>query len=297
MAYDYDVLNKTFVSMVKTAEGMNEVVQATNLFIRTKIREDSFFRLIVPPVVVTPSQCQRSVNNRGLVKIIDIEPDASAIAIDWRGEAPAKYVNAPRYEVPFYSIESEEYQIKEDELLSYEAPVNDLIRDNSEKEIAKTEDAQFMKAVAAALATSGKTVASSNTSISKADLVTLLQQIDGDQLRAAVILMNNVQFDNILAWDHTVLGDDLISSVTVDGYKAPTLLGRKILVTNKVDVVPTKEIYAFTAPEYLGNAYLLENDLKFDLMREFRTIRFKSWENIAAGIGNTKSIAKLTFAG
>jgi len=297
MAYDYDVLNKTFVSMVKTADGMNEIVQATNLFIRTKIREDSFFRLIIPPVVVTPSQCQRSVTNRGLVKIIDIEPDASAVAIDWKGEAPARYIKAPRYEVPFYSIESEEYQIKEDELLSYEAPVNDLIRDNSEKEIAKTEDSQFMKAVATALAASGKTVTSSDSTITKANIVSLLQQIDADQLRAAVILMNNEQFDNILAWDHTVLGDSLISSVTVDGYKAPTLLGRKILVTNKVDVVPTTEVYAFTAPEYLGNAYLLENDLKFDLMREFRTLRFKSWENIAAGIGNTKAVAKLTITG
>ena len=93
-------VNKAFWQLLKTAEGLDQVTEATDLYLRKKIREDAFWRTILPPKIIDRRQCTRSLNHDGLVKIIDIEPDATgAVAIDWRGSTGHKYIKGDRYEV------------------------------------------------------------------------------------------------------------------------------------------------------------------------------------------------------
>lgn len=291
-----DYINSRFVELVKNAETRGDVENFTTAFLRSKIREDSFFRQILPPVIITPSECDRSVNHEELTKIIEKEPDTVAYAINFRGAAPARYWEGSRYEIPFYKVESEEIQKKEAELLSYDMPVTDLIRKNTNYAIADAEDVAFMKAVADAITASSKTTESAAaTGFQKKDFVNLLNLIDGDRLKAAVILVNTVVYNDISAWDDSDLGDQLLSDVTINGYTHPVLMGRRLVVTSKSDILDDEAIYAFTDQPYLGHAYALSEEIRFAIETRFDLFSFKAWEILAAGIGNSKAVAQVTL--
>jgi len=292
-------LNAAFVEMTKTAQEAETVREMTQTFLREKIREDSFFRMILPPRIVTRAECTRSVNHRSLVKIIDIEPDVpAAVPVDFRGNTEAVYVTGERYEVPFMEIMSREFQMKQYELLSYEMPITEILRENTEKEIAKAEDKGFMNAVEAALAVTGHVVTrtkEAGQTVDKKDLAALFKIHDSVQLKTSIVLIPLPLYEDILAWDFSLLGNELIKEVTIGGYNYPTLMGRTVIVTNKLDIVSPNTIYGFTTQEYLGHSFLLEEDLVFDMVKEFDLYRFKAWELIGAGIGNVKAVSKLVL--
>lgn len=79
-------INELFIQKLNSPEGLQKVAQEGSAFIRTKLREISFARKIVQPQYVTRPDLQRSVQHDGLVKIVDIEPDSKAMAINFRGE-------------------------------------------------------------------------------------------------------------------------------------------------------------------------------------------------------------------
>lgn len=290
-------LNAAFIEMTKTAQEAETVRQMTQTFLRQKIREDSFFRMILPPRIVSRAECTRSVSHRSLVKIIDIEPDVpAAVPVDFRGSTEATYVTGDRYEVPFMEIMSREFQVKQYELLSYEMPFTEILRQNTEKEIAKAEDRAFINAVEASLAVSNNKVTrtkAAGETINKKDFAELFKVHDAKQLKTAIILIPLPLYEDILAWDFSLLGQELIKEVTINGYNYPTLMGRTIIVTNKLDLVPENVVYGFTTQEYLGHAFLLEEDLVFDMIKEYDLYRFKAWELIGAGIGNVNAASKL----
>jgi len=293
-------LNEAFISLTKNAEEMDAIKDMAQTYLRQKIREDSFFRLILPPQIVSRAETVRSTKHRSVVMIKDIEPDTpAAIPIDFRGSTEAQYIVGDRYEIPFMQISSKEMQIKQYELLSYEMPITDVIRQHTEKEIAKAEDKAFMNAVAAALTISGNTKtcihASTEPYVNKKDLAELFKLHDKKQLKSTYLLVPLAMYEDIVAWDYSLLGNELIKEVTIGGYSYPTLMGRQIIVTNKSDLVPDNVAYAFTSQEYLGHSFLLEEDLVFDMIREYDLFRFKGWELIAAGIGNANAVAKLVI--
>ena len=59
-------------------------------------------------------------------------------------------------------------------------------------------------------------------------------------------------------------------------------------------LVPFGQVWSFTDPQYLGRFYLL-NSTKLYMDKIAEVIRWKAWETIGIGIGNTKSVAKLEF--
>lgn len=297
-------LNEAFISITKSAEEMGAVKDMAQTYLRQKIREDSFFRIILPPQIVSRAETVRSAKYRSVVMIKDIEPDTpAAIPIDFRGSTESQYIVGDRYEIPFMQISSKEMQIKQYELLSYEMPITDVIRQHTEKEIAKAEDQAFMNAVRAALAISGNVVQAQTGGVSlqagqvlpvtKKHFAELFKKHDAKHLKSAYLLIPLAMYEDIVAWDYSLLGNELVKEVTIGGYSYPTLMGRQIIVTNKDDLVPANVAYAFTSQEYLGHSFLLEEDLVFDMIREYDLFRFKGWELIAAGIGNANAVAKL----
>ena len=292
-------LNAAFISLTKNAEEMDTIKDMAQTYLRQKIREDSFFRIILPPQIVSRAETVRSTKHRSVVMIKDIEPDTpAAIPIDFRGSTESQYIVGDRYEIPFMQISSKEMQIKQYELLSYEMPITDVIRQHTEKEIAKAEDQAFMNAVRAALTISGNTVSPSGSgttenTVNKKHFAELFKKHDLKHLKSSYLLIPLAMYEDIVAWDYSLLGNELVKEVTIGGYSYPTLMGRQIIVTNKDDLVPANVAYAFTSQEYLGHSFLLEEDLVFDMIREYDLFRFKGWELIAAGIGNANAVAKL----
>lgn len=321
------VLNDLFNSKLSTAEGKEKIAQYGGSYIRDRLREVSFHRKIVPPEQVTRTDCQRSVNHDTLVKIVDIEPKSRAMAITFRGQPTARFIRGERAEIGFFTISSEIFQKTEQELLAYDMPITKVIEENSVKDIQEIEDREFLlhceaacqalqkeanggtaKALSYSTVFAGTTVEFSirkgelarNAGVNDAtvrpiqrvDVVNLFKLIDGNRLRAERLLMTEVDWDDILQWTLEDNGDRIQSETTVDGYKYNTLLGRAYIRTIKTDILRPGNVYVFTAPEFFGRSYIL-NNTKFYIDKIANMITFQAWEDIGMAVINIASVRKL----
>ena len=325
------VLNDLFFEKVATTEGKEKIAEFGGTYIRDRLREVSFARKILPPQPVQRTECQRSVNHDTLVKIVDIEPNSKATAITFRGQPTARFIRAPRFEIPFFTISSEKFEKTEQELLAYEMPVTKIIEENSVKDIQEIEDRQFLLFIEAAVqayqldANAGVATAFNVTTIAaagvvgasvvkgegattagandfvvypllKPDVIKLKQLLHRRKLRAERMVITEPDYDNISAWTIQDVGMTIAGETSVEGWKASTVVGLKIIRTIKTDLLREGNIYCFTAPEFFGRFYVL-NQTKFYIDKIANLITWQSWEDIAMGIGNIASVVKLELFG
>lgn len=289
---DAQTFNNLFVEKLDTVEGLQKTAAAGAAFIRAKIREIGFGRRILPPESVTRADLTRSTDHDTLIKIIDIEHESAAKAVNFVGTADERYLQGKRYAVPFFKIESEKFVKSEGELLAYDYPITKVIEENSIKDIQKVEDFKFLETAEAAISITGKRLISPATQVDRKEMNSLFKMIDFDQLTVGCTLMNTVDYDDYMIQPASEVGSPLASEITVDGYKYESILKRRLVVTNKHDLLLPGEVWAFTEPAYLGNFFIL-NDVKFWIKKEADLVVWKTWEYIAMGFGNIKSIAKL----
>lgn len=325
------VLNDLFFEKVATTEGKEKIAEFGGTYIRDRLREVSFARKILPPQPVQRTECQRSVNHDTLVKIIDIEPNSKAVALTFRGQPTARFIRAPRFEIPFFTISSEKFEKTEQELLAYEMPITKIIEENSVKDIQEIEDRQFLVFIEAAVqayqldananvATAfnvtnvnassvvgasvvkgeGTLAAGANDfqiyPILKPDFVKLKKLLHRRRLRANQMVMTEPDYDDLTNWTIQDVGMTIAGETATEGWKANTVVGLKIIRTIKTDLLREGNVYCFTAPEFLGRFYVL-NQTKFYIDKIANLITWQSWEDIAMGIGNIASIVKLELFG
>ena len=304
-------LNELFLH--KLDDDREKVAANGAAYVRQKLREVSFARKILNPTYITKADCQRSVNHDQLVKIVDIEPDSKAMAINFRGAGDTTYVEGNRYEIAFYKIESDTFEKEEVELLAYEMPITSILENNSVKDIQRIEDKGFIDKVEAAIAVEHaikNNSKSPSVTVSGVDYPTaavfteLFNALEGgnddattgyNPLKTDIVLMNYIDFNKLIQMPSTTVGSNVAGEVTVNGYKYPTLFGKKVVVTNKSEYVGPGTIYAFAAQEFLGHSYIL-NDTKFWIEKKKDIVSWVAWEHIGVGIGNTKACAKVTWA-
>ena len=290
-------LNTVFAQKLDSVEGREKLSAAGAAYIRERLRETSFARKIIPPQVVTKADCQRSATHEGLVKIVDIEPKSSAMALNFRSEPDSRYVSVPRFELPFQTISSEKFEKSEQELLSSEMPVTRVIEQNSLKDIQYVEDGGFTKAFRAATQASGKILADAGTGLaSKSDLTQLFDLLDDSHLAVGAVLMCKSQLNKWMAFQNTFLGDVLASEVAKDGYRYNTILGHKLLTTIKTNILSPREIAVFAEPDFLGKFYIL-NNTKFYIDKRFNMIEWMAWEDIGLAFGNIEGMARRVYTG
>ncbi len=320
------VLNDLFFEKVATGEGKDKIAEFGGTYIRDRLREVSFARKILPPIPVQRTELQRSVNHDTLVKIVDIEPNSAAMALTFRGQPTARFIRAARYEIPFFTISSEKFEKTEQELLAYEMPITKIIEENSVKDIQTIEDRQFLLFVESAvqafqLNANAGTPTAMNTStfnaggvvsssvvkgegaltssandfiihpVLKPDFIKLKQLLHRRHLRAERIVLTEPDYDNLSAWTIQDVWN-IAAETSVDGWKANTVVGLKIIRTIKTEILREGNVYCFAAPEFFGRFYIL-NQTKFYIDKIANLITWQSWEDIGIGIGNIAAVVKL----
>lgn len=145
MAYDAaQLFNESFFDRAGSQQGRDKIAEYGGTYIRDRLREECFVDKLIPPQDVTKRDCQRSTNHDTLVRVRDIEPNSRAMAITFRDQPRARYIQGKRYEIPFYTITSERFEKVEQELLAYEMPVTKIIEDNSIKDMHEIKDREFL---------------------------------------------------------------------------------------------------------------------------------------------------------
>ncbi len=304
---DAATLNHLFMAHMDHPEGKEKLAAVAQSFVRDKLRENSFARKILPPTMVTKNDMQVSVNHDTLVYVDEVEPNSRAMSMTFRGQPTARYVSGPRYEIPIFTISSEKYEKVEQELLAYKMAITKVIEDHSVKNIQEVEDYRFLVYVEAAVQATGNIVRGEQATddataegagnglrgaIQRNDLIALFKLLDSTRRRLKKVLMNEEDWDDVLAWTIEDFGDKVQSQVAVDGYTYDKIMGRMIIRTIKTDILQTGNIYGFTSPEFLGK-FLILNNTKFYLDKIANLLTWQCWEDVGIGLGNVASIAKL----
>ncbi len=302
-------LNSIFSAHLDSPEGKEKLAAAANAYIRDKLRENSFARKILPPQMVSKADLQVSVNHDTMVYVDEIEPNSQAVSLTFRGQPRVRYIQGTRYEIPFFTISSEKFEKTEQELMAYRMPITKIIEDNAVKDIQEVEDHRFLTYVHSCVGNdinnqqvmgeqATDDVAANGTgtnfegTLQRGDLIKLFKNMDGKRRRLDKVLMNEVNWDECLAWTIEDFGDTVQGKVVIDGFNFDTIMGRKIVRTIKTDILPTGNIYGFTAPEFLGK-FLVLNNTKFYIDKIANLITFQCYEDIGMGIGNVASINRL----
>ena len=334
MDYSADMVNSGFIERLET-EGPTKTAAASLNYIKDRLRESSFADMIVPNERVVRGDLQRSTEHDTLVKIVDIEPGSRAMAVNFRGQPTAEYVNGKRYAIGFFTISSLRFEIVEQELMAYEMPITKIIEENSLKDMVEVKDREFLNHVESCinamqaegnsgssafsvfggqrtvskikgvLATQSGGGATDYTpyAIQRQDIVRikkLLKQqitVSGETVRAgrlkpALMLMTETDVDDFDQWTHEDYGDRLQSETLLDGYTYSKVLGLRIIRTIKNDILREGNVYVFTAPEFFGRNYTL-NDVKFYIDKVANRIFWQAWMDVGMGFGNIAAVVKL----
>jgi hypothetical protein len=310
-------LNQLFLDYLDNPNEQTKLAEEASSYVRIRMRETSFARKIMMPMPITASECVPSVNHDQLVKIVELEPNSMATTINFRGKPGAEYIVGQRYEIPFFGISSKEYQKVEEELMSYQMPITEIIENNSLKDLHAIEDEAFITKVKACITTSGKTedVTAYNTptvsgELTPKALVRLFNKLensgkdssgtdgehyfDAKRYDTECILMNRMDWNKIMLWKASDHGDQFAGNVTLNGLTFPTLFGKRVIVTQKGELVPEGTIYGFAAKPYIGHAYIL-SDVKFYIKKERNLISWSLYEVIGYGLANAYAMASITF--
>jgi len=112
------------------------------------------------------------------------------------------------------------------------------------------------------------------------------------RLKPAVMLLTESDADEFDSWTVEDLGDKLTSETATEGWTYNKAVGLRIIRTIKNDILREGNVYVFTAPEFFGRNYTL-NDVKFYIDKIANRIHWQAWMDVGMGFGNIAAVVKL----
>jgi hypothetical protein len=112
------------------------------------------------------------------------------------------------------------------------------------------------------------------------------------RLKPAVMLITESDSDDFDQWTLEDMGDKLQSETATEGWTYNKAVGLRIIRTIKNDILREGNVYVFTAPEFFGRNYTL-NDVKFYIDKIANRIHWQAWMDVGMGFGNIAAVVKL----
>lgn len=304
---EVQLLNETLFEQLETPGMYKQAVDAINDFTRTKMREDGFFRRIMPPQQISNDELDRQVDTDKPVKVIDKEPDSpAAISIPFATLPINVYIRGPRYRVMFDRIVTPRFTKDVDELRTYVMDIRQVLSDNALKDMLAEEDSKFIQSVNA-------TMIGPDTPVPYNGNVVQWETIEGGITRETVIdafkimprgpshlevhtvLINNVTIKEVMKWGRDEMGGDFSQDLIKNGWAETEFLGVRWIITIKRDLVPDDSIFMFADPKFIGKSFLLEDTTMY-IRREAFMIEFFSYQTAGGSIGHPGGLARADFA-
>jgi len=282
-----------------------EAVDAVNDFTRTKMREDGFFRRIMPPVPIGNDELDRQVTTDKPVKVVDKEPDSpAAISVPFATLPMNLYIRGPRYLVMMDRIVTPRFTKDVDELRTWIMDIRQVLSDNAIKDMLAEEDGKFITAVNTALVGAGLTVPTSGTvqweelvgGITRDTLWDMMKIMPNtpSNLEVHTCLINNITIKEVCKFGRTEMGGDVSQDIMKNGWSEQNFMGVRWIITIKKDIIPTDSIYMFADPKFIGKHYTLEDTTMY-IRREAYMLEFFAYETNGASLGHTSGIARADF--
>jgi hypothetical protein len=287
-------INRSFIEKIEAGLDKEAAVSATS-FVRDVLREEGFTRKIFTPQELSDDQLDKDVDDDKPMKIIEKEPDSKAMYVSFRGLPESKYFTGKRFAVFFAKIQSEKYTKSIFELKTYDNDIRKIISDNSVRDVQTAEDGKWISTVnAIVLANPAEQDIPLSGGVSKINLAESLKFLAKLKRPTGCMLMNDVTSKELLKWDSVDIGDAAVTDQYYKGLTVGTIHGIKALFTIKRELVPDDVIYFFSTEDFLGKFFILQ-DATVYIKHEADMLEFFVYESIGIGVGNTKSVIRVTY--
>ena len=302
---DARTFNATVLEQLATP-GMEKVaIDAVNDFTRNKMREDGFFRRILPPLQISNDELDRQVDTDKPVKVVDKEPDSpAAISLPFASLPINIYIKGPRYRVLFDRVVTPRFTKDVDELRTWVMDIRQVLSDNAIKDMLAEEDSKFLTGVNTAMVGQDMTVPASGVpqwqTISGGITRDTLQDAfkimprTPSHLEVHTCLINNVTIREVMKWGRDEMGGDFSQDLVKNGWSEQEFMNARWIITIKRDLIPDDSIYMYSDPKFIGKSYLLEDTTMY-IKREAFMLEFFAYETMGAAIGNTSGLARADF--
>lgn len=290
---------------VSSPDMVKQAADTVSEFTRVKMREDGFMRKIIPPLTISNDELDRQVDTDKPVRVVDKEPDSPAAASIPFGTLPFnQYILGPRYRVMFDRIVTPRFTKDVDELRTYDMDIRQVLSDNAIKDMLAEEDGKWIGAVNSLLlgqnvtvtltgVAQWRTVAGGITRETWAEAMKTLPRTPM-HLEVSTVLINNVSIKDVYKWGRDEVGGDLSEEILQNGFAERNLMGARVLITIKRDLVPDNTIFMFAEPMKLGKFFTLEDTTMY-IDRKAYMLEFFAYETIGAAIGNVAAIGRVDF--
>ncbi len=301
------LLNETLFENLQTPGMEKTAIDAVNDFTRTKMREDGFYRRILPPLKIGNDELDRQVDTDKPVKVIDKEPDSPAAVSLPFGSLPSNvYIRGARYRVMFDRIVTPRFVKDVDELRTWVMDIRQVLSDNSIKDILAEEDSKFLAAV-------NRVMLGPDVPVPYNGNVIQWQTIEGgitretlqdarkimpkgpSHLEAHTALINNITIKEIEKFGRDEMGGDYSQDVIKNGWAEASFMNLQWIITIKRDLVPDSTMFMFSDPKFMGKSYLLEDTTMY-IRREAFMLEFFSYQTMGGSIGHSGGLARADFA-
>ena len=299
------VLNETLFEWLATPGMEKKAQDAITDYTRLKMREDGFYRRIIPMVPVTPDDYDRQVDTDNPCIVIDKEVDSpGSIAIGFVTMPVGIYLWGARYRVMSQRIVTPRFHKDVGQLRTYHMDLRQVVSDNALKDALAAEDQGFLNSVNTWLGGADQVVA--NTGVKQwrtiwggitretiQDALAIMPETDSS-LESRLALVNQITVRSFLKWGRDETGGDLAQEFVTQGWTRREMFGNEFIVTIKKGLVPTNSAYFFADPRFIGKSFAFE-DMTMAIKREFYLLDFFAYEEIGGAIGNPAGLARADF--
>jgi hypothetical protein len=301
------LLNETIFEKLASRDPImeKEAIDAVNDFTRIKMREDGFYRRIMPPLPISNDELDRQVNTDKPVKVVDKEPDSpAAISIPFATLPMNLYIRGQRYLVMLDRIVTPRFTKDVDELRTWIMDIRQVLSDNAIKDMLAEEDGKFITAVDSALVAAGTTLPTSGTvqfeqiagGITRDTLWDSFKIMPNTpfNLEVHTVLCNNITIKEVAKFGRNEMGGDLSVDIMKNGWSEQEFMGVRWIITIKKDLVNTNHMYHFSDPKFIGKNYQLEDTTMY-IRREAYMLEFFAYETCGGTLGHTGGLAHVEF--
>jgi len=287
-------VNSNFVKKIEDGR-IKEAAAEGSAFIREFVRQESYAREILTPVLLQDDEIDRDENTDEPKKIVEKEPKSVATFVQFQGAGPRTWFKGPRYSVFFGKTESQHFTKSKFQLMTYQNDIRKMLSDNSVKDMADQEDKKWQETVDALIALNPAEQNVNAGGFNSTAFKSGFQKMVNRRRPIGKMTMTKSLYYEALDLVATSVGNDVASRHYDDGVEnEEKLWGFPVITTIKSTIHDPKKAYIYAPENYLGNFFLLQ-DATLYIKQEADTITFWTYAAPGIGIGNRLSVQSITF--
>lgn len=287
-------VNSNFVKKIEDGR-IKEAQAEGSAFVREFVRQESYAREILTPVLLQDDEIDRDENTDEPKKIIEKEPKSVATFVQFQGAGPRTWFKGPRYSIFFGKTESQHFTKSKFQLMTYQNDIRKILSDNSVKDMADQEDGKFQTTVDELIALNVAVQQTNAAAFSSTAFKAGFQAMVTRKRPIGKMTMTKSRYYEALDLRADVVGTKIAERHYDEGVEGEEKLwGIPVVTTIKSNIHSDSAVYIYAPENYLGNFFLLQ-DATLYIKQEADLITFWTYAAPGIGIGNRLSMQKIQF--